>query len=73
MSALELSETTNTTNVNAFLIFESCEEKLPRINGTLYAMRTLFGQDYAMSSICILTGCADVAKKKIGKRQGELI
>ena len=73
MSALELSETTNTTNVNAFLIFESCEEKMPRINATLYAMRSLFGQDYAMSGICILTGCANVGMKKIAKRQGELI
>jgi hypothetical protein len=51
------------------LIFESCEEKMARINTTLRELRDMFGIEYAKSSICVLTGCSNTEKMKIVNRR----
>jgi hypothetical protein len=56
LAMLQMSEQTR-NRVDAFLIFESCEEKMSRINKTLKALRDIFGNSYSLSSICMLTGC----------------
>ena len=55
--------------INAFLIFESCEEKMARINTTLRELRDMFGKEYAQTSICVLTGCSNTEKMKIINRR----
>ena len=72
LAMLQISETTK-NYVNAFLIFESCEEKMPRINSTLRALKDMFGSEYSLSSICMLTGCNSPKSKKIQARQNDLI
>ena len=69
---LQLSETTLNT-VNSFLIFESCEERMILMNNTFRALRDMFGRDFSLSSICMLTSCSNTQSNKINKRQSELI
>ena len=54
--------------VHAFLLFESCEERIPRINGTIRAMGEMLGAEFGLSSICRLTGCTELSIPKIANR-----
>jgi GTPase Era involved in 16S rRNA processing len=56
LAMLQMSQETR-NRVDAFLIFESCEEKMSRINITFKALRDMFSNSYSLSSICMLTGC----------------
>ena len=64
LSMLQISEVTKNT-VNSFLIFESCEEKMPKLNSTFKALRDMFGVEYTLTSICLLTGCSNQRNKKV--------
>ena len=72
LAMLQITETTQ-NYVNAFLIFESCEEKMTKVNTSFKALKEMFGQDYSLSSICMLTGCSDQSSQKIKARTQSLI
>jgi hypothetical protein len=49
--------------LDGILAFESCLEKIPKINRTFELIEMTFGNEAKQSTICMLTGCSELTKR----------
>jgi len=55
--------------INGILIFESCEEKVPKLKRSIDMAEKAYGNNLKKSGICVLTGCRKTTKKVNNRRE----